>query len=137
MPRVLVADDTRLVRWAVGRALRAEGFEVVTASSRDEALGRLVSSRFDLIVLPLSLGHKEIRDVVTAVARHESGTAIILLSSSEEAADLAGGAHTAILGKPFSVGEVVEAARRLTAVPCPAGAVSAGFPDDGVDSPPR
>ncbi len=133
MPRVLVADDTRLVRWAVGRALRAEGFEVVTASTRDDALGRLVSERFDLLVLPLALGREEIRDLVSAVARHQSGTAMILLSSSEEAADLADGANTAVIGKPFSVGDVVDAARRFTSPPFagagPAAGVDTAVPD--------
>jgi len=51
MPSVLIVDDTESTRRAFACVLRAEGYEVVTASSGTDALRRLETVRPDMILL--------------------------------------------------------------------------------------
>jgi len=53
--RVLLVDDDRALRDAVGRALRLEGYEVVLAADGREALGVMARAPADLVVLDVSM----------------------------------------------------------------------------------
>jgi PAS domain S-box-containing protein len=53
--RVLVVDDEPVVREFVSRVLRAEGCEVDTAGSAEEALERLNSQRYRLLLLDIKM----------------------------------------------------------------------------------
>jgi DNA-binding NtrC family response regulator len=66
---LLVDDEERLLRH-LGRALRAEGHEIVTATSVAEAQERLAERGFDVLVvdnlMPGGTGLELIRDLATA-----------------------------------------------------------------------
>lgn len=49
-PRVLLVDDEEAVRRASARVLSAEGFEIVEAGDRREALAHLERGQFDVVV---------------------------------------------------------------------------------------
>ena len=53
--RVLVVDDTEAQLYAVARALRGDGFEVVEARSGEEALTLATATPFDVVVLDVNL----------------------------------------------------------------------------------
>src|SRR6266446_10082713 len=54
-PRVLLVDDDFSVRQAVGLALRAENFEVISAWNGREALEKYFHGHVDLVLLDLNL----------------------------------------------------------------------------------
>ncbi len=53
--RILVVDDDLAVRRSIDRALRLEGYEVVTVPSGGEALEELAQTPPDALILDLGL----------------------------------------------------------------------------------
>ena len=56
---VLVVDDEPTMRFCLERLLRAEGFQVMTAADRGEALVRLAERRPDVVLLDVVLDDGE------------------------------------------------------------------------------
>lgn len=54
--RILVIDDEESIRFTFERFLRAEGYIVVTAESRSEALARINETSFDVVFADIVLG---------------------------------------------------------------------------------
>jgi len=56
MPKkILLVDDEESILKALNKDFEQEGYEVMTASSGEEALARLRGNRFDLVVTDLSM----------------------------------------------------------------------------------
>ncbi|MFI5294840.1 MAG: response regulator [Thermodesulfovibrionales bacterium] len=53
--KILVVDDEQLVRWFLGRALRRNGHEVVTAENVQDASLKLASEAIDALVIDLRM----------------------------------------------------------------------------------
>jgi DNA-binding NtrC family response regulator len=113
---LLVDDEERLLK-SLGRALRDDGHEVVTAASAAEAEKRLVERGFDLLVvdnrMPGRTGLELIRDL-SKTAEGERPQIIMMtahatVESAIEAMKL--GAFD-YLQKPFEVDELLVASRR-------------------------
>jgi len=49
--RVLIADDEKNMRWVLGQALSAEGYEVIEAADGKEALAAVADQVPDIMVL--------------------------------------------------------------------------------------
>lgn len=79
--RLLVVDDSELVRDVMTAMLIAKGHDVVTAGTYDELMTRLPGA-FDLILMDVHMPELY-GDDVAAVLRHERGlaTPIYMLSS--------------------------------------------------------
>jgi DNA-binding NtrC family response regulator len=114
---LLVDDEERLLK-TLGRALRDEGHEVVTAGTAREAERLLGARAFDLLVIdnrmPERSGLELIRDLAAATPEGERPqilmmTAHATVESAIEAMKL--GAFD-YLQKPFEVDELLVAARR-------------------------
>jgi DNA-binding NtrC family response regulator len=113
---LLVDDEERLLK-SLGRALRDDGHEVVTAGSADEAAKRLLERGFDLLVvdnrMPGRSGLELIRDLAQAPEGERPQiimmTAHATVENAIEAMKL--GAFD-YLQKPFEVDELLVAARR-------------------------
>ena len=57
MPRVLLADDDDAVRNMLQVTLERDGFEVVAVASVSEALSRIATQTFDVLVSDLHMPH--------------------------------------------------------------------------------
>ena len=55
MPRVLLADDDDAVRNMLQVTLERDGFEVVAVPSVSEALSRIASAKFDVLLSDLHM----------------------------------------------------------------------------------
>jgi CheY-like chemotaxis protein len=82
--RILVVDDEVAIRSVARRMLEALGFQVVEAADGEEAMQKLRSSTFDLMLLDLTMPRKDGRE--TLLAMNEAGihTPVVLCSGYDE-----------------------------------------------------
>jgi two-component system, response regulator RegA len=69
---LLVDDEERLLK-SLGRALRDDGHEVVTAGSADEAAKRLLERGFDLVVVDNRMPGRTGLELIRALAQAPEG----------------------------------------------------------------
>jgi DNA-binding NtrC family response regulator len=115
---ILLADDEEKILKTLGRALRDDGHEVVTASSGAEASRRLNERPFDVLVIdflmPDRTGLEVLREMAAATPEAERPSVLMMtahgsIESAVEAMKL--GAHD-YLQKPFEVDELLALVRR-------------------------
>src|SRR5690242_6362228 len=83
--RVLVVDDEEGIRRAIGKFLRARGFDVVTAESGDEALLQLGQQGFVLMLCDVRMPGLSGVDVVPRALQMDSELAIMMLTAVNDA----------------------------------------------------
>ncbi|MGB6327242.1 MAG: response regulator, partial [Methylocella sp.] len=103
---LLIVDDDRRIRALLSRVLSEEGYRVTTAADAAEAMARLKSLSFDLIVLDVMMPGE---DGFSFAARLRAGATelarvpILMLTARSEAEDRVRGLETGAddyLGKP-------------------------------------
>src|SRR5436853_3838960 len=106
-PRILLVDDERSVQTLLTYPLRKDGYDVITASSGQEALDRFREGEFDLVVLDVMLPEVDGFDVCRQLRARSSVPIIMLTAKAEEVDKVLGlelGADDYIT-KPFSMRE--------------------------------
>ena len=106
-PRILLVDDERSVQTLLTYPLRKDGYEVVTASTGQEALDRFRDGEFDLVVLDVMLPHVDGFEVCRQL-RARSAVPIIMLTAKAEEFDKVLGLELGAddyITKPFSMRE--------------------------------
>lgn len=107
--RILVVEDDTQIQKFICYALNNEGFQYAAADTGQEALSKLVSEQFDIMLLDLGLPDFDGMDIIKKV-REWSEMPIIVVSArdqdNEKAAALDGGADD-YLTKPFSTTELL------------------------------
>ena len=115
---ILLADDEEKILKTLGRALRDDGHEVITASNAKDASRLLAERSFDLLIIdflmPDRTGLDVIRDLAAAAPESERPAVVMMtahgsIESAVEAMKL--GARD-YLQKPFEVDELLVLARR-------------------------
>jgi CheY-like chemotaxis protein len=112
-PSVLVIeDDARDRRWIVA-ALSEAGYVVESATTGAEAVQRVREQAFGAITLDLLLPDMDGRDVLLAIrdSPQNRGTPVVVLTVVAERGAVAGFRVQAILTKPVSERELVDALR--------------------------
>lgn len=113
--KILVVDDEQMIRQSLKEILELEGYEVVNASSGDEALAVVREDGFDLILLDLKMPGMDGIDVLKSLNRITPETKVILLTghgSMESAIEaLRYGAYDYLL-KPASSRELLSSVGR-------------------------
>ena len=113
--RLLIVDDEPQILRALTPALAAAGFDVVGASSGEEAMGLLASEPSDVVILDLGLPDMDGKEVIQRV-REWSDVPMIVLSArdleSEKIAALDVGADD-FVNKPVGVGELLARIRAV------------------------
>ncbi|MEO6866615.1 MAG: diguanylate cyclase, partial [Gaiellales bacterium] len=103
--QVLVADDDAGLRALCRAALEAEGFEVIEASNGNEAVDQALEHRPDVLLLDLSMPHRNGWQVLEALAQDEASDVPVVMmtgSASQENLDRADRAGVLdFLSKPF------------------------------------
>lgn len=120
MARILVVDDEDSIRSLLTEVLSGAGYETFTAADGKEALSALEQHRIDLIMTDIIMPDMEGIEFINKVKRQKKlPVKIIAMSGSGNTrADtylnlaLKMGAD-AILGKPFSLNEVLETVKAL------------------------
>jgi CheY-like chemotaxis protein len=119
---ILYAEDHHVLRSAVTELLEDAGWTVDACPDGDAAMNRIAGGvRYDLLLfdneLPGTTGLELTRYARSLLIYR--GTPIIILSATDCRADARRAGADLFLLKPDGITALVEAVRRLTAVPCP------------------
>ena len=122
---VLVVEDDSTLRLGLTKALRSDGYRVVTAPTGQEGLDAVLAEPPDLVILDVMLPGMNGSEVLESIRARDADLPIIMLTAKGEEEDrvrgLKGGADDYVV-KPFGVAELlarVQAAlrrRRITEV---------------------
>jgi len=81
MARLLIIDDEKNMRWALSRALRSEGLEILTAGSGPEGLALLREEKPDLVLLDLKLPGLDGLSVLRQIKAEMPLVAVIIMTA--------------------------------------------------------
>jgi DNA-binding response OmpR family regulator len=113
LPKVLVVEDNRLLRWWMTSSLEHAGFAVEAPETFSEALQICDSAAIEMLVTDWHLREQGDGFEVLEHARRHSPKVFAVLISAEADAELTGAARTAgfdvVIQKPFPVAEIVGA----------------------------
>src|ERR1700687_5873353 len=87
MSRVLLADDDDAVRNMLQVTLERDGFEVVAVASVSEALSRIATEKFDVLLSDLHMPQAGDGFTVVSAMRHTHPNAVTLVLSGYPALD--------------------------------------------------
>jgi CheY-like chemotaxis protein len=119
-PRVLVGDDSEVIRELISVNLELEGFDVCTAEDGQDALDRIEEIEPDLVTLDVVMPRLDgfqtaARLRANAATRH---IPLVMVSAAAQEGDLQRGREigvNAYITKPFQPEELVQVVRDLTA----------------------
>jgi DNA-binding NtrC family response regulator len=80
-PRILLVDDDASLRRVVEYTLQEEGYGVDSVASGREALGRLESQRYDLVVTDIKMPDVDGLQVLDAAVRLDAAAKVILVTA--------------------------------------------------------
>ncbi|HZI81850.1 MAG TPA: response regulator [Vicinamibacterales bacterium] len=119
---VLLVEDDDAVRALLGRALRANGFEVVAAASGEEALDLEHDRQVDLLLSDVLLPNQNGFEVANQIQARSPHIPIVFMSGYYDQA-LAEAAHldisSTILQKPFAMADLLAHLRAACAASKP------------------
>ena len=114
--RILVVDDDLAVRRSIDRALRLEGYDVVTVPSGGEALEALAQAPPDALVLDLGLPDLDGLTVCRRMRSAGDDTPVLMLTARDAVDDRVQGLDAGAddyLVKPFALAELLARLRAL------------------------
>ncbi len=116
--RILVADDDHAVAQAIARVLTQADYHVEVVHAGDEALGRLRTDTFALVILDVSMPGLDGRDVLSHLSRNETPfeTPILVITGRYDEyvqETVLGLGARDVLEKPFDVLGLVSRVRAL------------------------
>ena len=110
-PVILLVEDDDPVRELIGRALRANGFEVVAAASGEEALDLELDRHVDVLLSDVMLPNQNGFEVAHQIHARSPHIPIVFMSGYYDQA-VAEAAHldisSTILQKPFAMADLLE-----------------------------
>jgi DNA-binding response OmpR family regulator len=110
--RVLLVDDDGAVRAMMNQGLERKGFEVVAAGSVTEALKRITTESFDVLITDLHMPDPGDGFTVVSAMRHSQPNALTMLVSGYPDVQSAMAAilleADEIVVKPFEIGRLTE-----------------------------
>ena len=113
---ILIAEDEKSLRLALEDELREEGFGVTAVASGEEAVDRLQSSEFDLVICDMvmdGLGGKEVLDFIK---EHCPSTQFVLMTAHatiHSAIEILKNGAVDYLRKPFEIEQLMGVIRHV------------------------
>ena len=112
--RILLVDDELSVLKSLRILLEVEGFQVATAASGTEALGRLMNFHFHLVILDLGLPDCSGFDLIDTIFASSNALKIVVVSGQADIETairtIKHGAHDYIR-KPYAVEELIQSVK--------------------------
>jgi DNA-binding response OmpR family regulator len=112
---ILVVDDEGAIRYSVSKTLERVGYNVMTASSGEEALEMMEAQNFDVVLTDIRMPGISGVDLLARIKEHASDIVVILMtgyaSLGTAVESLRLGAHDYLI-KPSSSEDIRESVRR-------------------------
>jgi DNA-binding response OmpR family regulator len=108
--KVLIIEDDRKMSDALVSGIRSAGYEVLAASSAEEGFFLIHSGQPDLLLLDLTLPHRNGLDVLRQLRKEGMDIRVLILTSHNTVDDRIEGLRSGAddyLGKPFSFPELL------------------------------
>lgn len=115
MPSLLLVEDDSSVRSTISTFLELEGYEVHAVSSTREALDRLQSNAYPIIISDIYIDDRTGLDVLNAARLSRDDCAVILMSargSMETVMAATRGGAFDYLAKPFELDDLLDTVKR-------------------------
>lgn len=113
--RILLIDDDKLLREAIGDLLESDGYAVVSTGAGDAGLAMFRAARPDLVITDLTMPEPDGIEIVRALSREVPRPRIIVISGGGERLDSLSNLRRAqnlgvdrILEKPFRANALLE-----------------------------
>jgi DNA-binding NtrC family response regulator len=119
VPRLLVVEDDSAVRTTITTFLEVEGYEVDAVASSREALERLQTQSYPIIISDIYLDERTGLDVLEAARRMDPRCAVILMTARatmETVMKATAGGVFDYIAKPFELDRMLETVKRAEAV---------------------
>jgi DNA-binding NtrC family response regulator len=114
--KILVVDDDAIVIKSCRRILEAEGFEVTAVPGADEALEKIKSSEFDLLLMDVKMPKHDGIFLMREIKKNWPDIPIMVMSgypTPETIADVLKLGATQFIPKPFRPDELVKSVRQV------------------------
>jgi DNA-binding response OmpR family regulator len=108
--KVLIIEDNKKLADALVSGIEAEGYHVDLASTAEEGFFLLHSQQPDLLLLDLTLPHRNGLDILRQIRREGMDVRVLILTSHNTVEDRVEGLNSGgddYLGKPFSFPELI------------------------------
>jgi DNA-binding response OmpR family regulator len=108
--KILIIEDDRKLAEALISGIQAAGHDVSAAASAEEGFFLVHSLQPDLLLLDLTLPHRNGLDILRQIRREGIDVRVLILTSHNTAEDRVEGLNTGAddyLGKPFSFPELI------------------------------
>jgi DNA-binding response OmpR family regulator len=108
--KVLIIEDDRKMSDALESGIRSAGYEVLAASTAEEGFFLIHSGQPDLLLLDLTLPHRNGLDILRQVRKEGIDLRVLILTSHNTVDDRVEGLRSGAddyLGKPFSFPELL------------------------------
>jgi DNA-binding response OmpR family regulator len=114
--RILVVDDEKNIRNAIGRWFEAKGFDVDLADDGDAAIEKCTENEYDVVTMDLEMPRMSGTAAITAIKRLHPAVPIIVLTGYFNRADevMTCGASK-VLAKPIRLSELEKEVRAVLA----------------------
>lgn len=109
-PKVLIIEDDRKMSEALVSGIRGAGYDVHSAETAEEGFFLVHSQHPDLLLLDLTLPHRNGLDVLRQIRKEGIDLRVLILTSHNTVEDRVEGLRTGAddyLGKPFSFPELL------------------------------
>ena len=114
--KILVVDDDAIVVKSCKRILEAEGFEVITVPSADDALETVKKCDFDLLLIDVKMPKHDGLFLMREIKKYWPDIPIIVMSgypTPETIADVLKLGATRFIPKPFRPDELTKSVRQV------------------------
>lgn len=118
MPRLLVVEDDSAVRTTITTFLEVEGYQVDAVASSREALERLQSESYPIVISDIYLDERTGLDILEAARRMDPRCAVILMTARgtmETVMKATAGGVFDYIAKPFELDRMLETIKRAEA----------------------
>ncbi|MBF0362446.1 MAG: response regulator [Oligoflexia bacterium] len=115
--RILIVDDSRTVRFALGSGLKKEGFVVEEASSGDEAILKYESFTPDLTIMDLIMPKMSGLEAIAKIKSKDQNAKFVILSAAYKEEDAKVAKSLGVLffiSKPLYMNLIVETINKIS-----------------------